>query len=216
MQHLLLCSAIGEEGVAKSFRDRIDKKGLLKTVFITTPVEPPGEQQDLSWYETDRSALREAGFDIFDYTVTGKTPQDLENDLVGIDAIYVSGGNTRHLLHHSQASGFDNFVRQFVKSGKPYISTSAGSIITAPYLPQYFWGEDAETPYCTDFNAYNLVNFNFVPHWGSSWFKDLYLKGRMDKIYVQDRSFVLCNDYEYVEVLGDKYRIIDVRRENEG
>ena len=215
MQHLFLCSAIGERGVAKSVRSRIKEKGKLRTVFITTPVEPAGEQKDLSWYEVDRAALRDAGFDIFDYTVTGKSSTDLDKDLKGIDAIYVSGGNTRHLLHHSQKSGFDNFVRKFVEAGKPYIGTSAGSIVTAPYLPQYFWGEDTETPYCTDFNAFNLVNFNFVPHWGSSWFKDLYLKGRMDEIFVEDRSFILCNDHEYVEVVGDKYRIVDVRHEND-
>lgn len=214
MQHLLLCSSVGEKGVARSVRQKIEKKGPLKTVFITTPVEPPGEQKDLSWYETHRAALRSAGFDFFDYTVTGKNPTDLKNDLAGIDAIYVSGGNTRHLLYHSQLSGFDNFVRQFVKSGKPYIGTSAGSIITAPYLPKYFWGEDEETPYCKNFEAFNLVSFNFVPHWGSSWFKDLYLHGRMEKIYLEDNSFILCNDHEYVEVSGDKFRVVDVRREH--
>lgn len=215
MKRLFLTSSVGTPGVAQSVFDKIGNPAPLKTVFITTPVEPQGEQTDLEWYETDRKALKSAGFDFFDYTVNGKSPEDLSRDLADIDAIYVSGGNSRHLLYHSQLSGFDSFVRNFVSKGTPYIGTSAGSVVTAPRLPQYNWGEDDETPYCTNFESFDLVNFNFIPHWGSSWFKDYYLNVGMEKIFTQENKYILCNDYEYVEVVDDKFRIVDVRNKNE-
>ncbi len=215
MQHLFLTSSIGTPNVARSIRTRLGHSRSLKTAFITTPIETPGEQEDLAWYKTDRAALRSAGFEYFDYTVTNKQANDFSRDLSVADVIYVSGGNTRHLLKQSQLSGFIPFVQKFVNSGKIYISTSAGSIITGPTLPPYLWGEEIDVPDIVDYNSYNFVDFTFIPHWGSRWFKDLYLGGRVEQIYAENlQPFILCNDHQYVEVVGDKYQIIDVRHES--
>lgn len=213
MQHLFLSSAIGTPGVAASIRSRLGHNNKLKTAFITTPIEVE-DMTDDSWYQADRRALKDNGFDIFDYTITGKTPKDLEDDLAESEAIYISGGNTRHLLLESQKSGFIQFIKKFVVSGKLYLGTSAGSIIAGPKLPPYLWGEEEAAPNVADFTAYNLVNFTLLPHWGSDIFKDLYLGGRMEQIFLESlQPFVACNDFEYVEVLGDSWEIVDVRKE---
>ncbi len=136
MQHLFLTSSIGTPRVGSSIRARLGHNRPLKTAFITTPVEVE-DMTDDSWYQTDRRALKENGFDFFDYTLTGKSFSNLKHDLANIGAIYISGGNTRHLLKQSQLSGFIPFIRDFVSSGKLYLSTSAGSIITGPELPPY-------------------------------------------------------------------------------
>lgn len=212
MQHLFLTSAIGTPQVAASIRTHLNHNKPLITAFITTPIEPPGEQEDLSWYETDRHALRASGFDYFDYTITDKKPTDFTHDLASVDALYVSGGNTPYLLKQSQKSGFTHFVQEFVRSGKLYLGTSCGSIIAGPELPAYLWGEDEEANKLTDYTSYNLVKFTLLPHWGSQVFRDLYLGGRMEQIYAENlQSFVACNDYQYVEVIGEDYHLIDVR-----
>lgn len=214
MQHLFLTSSIGTPGVSSSIRHRLGHNRTLKTAFITTPIEPPDQQNDLTWYETDRAALRFADFDLFDYSVTDKQPSDFSQDLSEVDAIYVSGGDARHLLKQSHLSGFIPFIREYVKSGKLYISTSAGSIITGPTLPPYLWGEENDCPDLNDFSAYHFVDFTLIPHWGSSWFKELYLGGRIDQIYSEAlQPFILCNDHQYIEVTGDQYKIIDTRHE---
>lgn len=213
MKHLFLTSSIGTPGVGESIRTKLGHNKPLKTAFITTPIEVE-DMTDDEWYQADRAALTNNGFTIFDYTLTGKKETDLDRDLSDIDAIYVSGGNTRHLLKQSQLSGFIPFIRDYVNSGKLYLSTSAGSIITGPQLPPYFWGEEKDAPDLSDFSAYNFVNFTLIPHWGSSWFRDLYLGGRMEQIYAESsQPFILCNDHEYVEVIGNSYQIIDVRKE---
>lgn len=213
MQHLFLSSAIGTSSVATSIRRRLGHSNPLKTAFITTPIEVE-DMTDDSWYQDDRRALKDNGFDIFDYTITGKTPKDLEADLTPAETIYISGGNTRHLLLQSQKSGFISFIKKFVESGKLYLGTSAGSIITGPKLPPYLWGEEVAAPNIVDFTAYNLVNFTLIPHWGSDIFKDLYLGGRMEQIFAElNQPFVACNDHEYIEVIGDSWQIVDVRSE---
>lgn len=214
MQHLFLASSIGTPGVAASIRRKLGHNRSLKTAFITTPIEVE-DMLDDEWYQDDRNALKESGFDFFDYTVTGKQAHDFVSDFADVEAIYISGGNTRHLLKQSQLSGFIPFIQQFVNTGKLYLGTSCGSIIAGPELPKYLWGEEEDAPDLDNFTAYSLVNYTLVPHWGSKIFRDLYLGGRMQEIYVENlQPFLLCNDHEYVEVVGDKYQIIDVRHES--
>jgi len=213
MKHLFLTSSIGTPGVAESICAKLGLHKPLKTAFITTPVEPPSEQEDLSWYETDRAALTKNSFDFFDYTITGKTLKQIKQDLVDIEVLYVSGGDSNYLLEQSQKSGFIDFVRNYANTGKPYIGTSAGSIITGPMLPHYLWIDESRVVNLKDFTAYGLVNFTLIPHWGCRFFKDLYLGGRMSQIYLESlQPFVLCNDHQYVEVTDDWYKIIDVTK----
>lgn len=213
MKRLFLTSAIGTPGVGESIRAKLGHDKKLKTAFITTPIEVE-DMTDDQWYRDDRAALTKNGFTFFDYTITDKSSKDLEKDLSSVDAIYIPGGNTNHLLEQSQKSGFIKFVREFTDSGKLYIGTSCGSIIAGPAIPPYLWGDEVGAPNLTDYSGYSLVNFNLIPHWGSNIFRDAYLGGRMSQIYADSiQPFVLCNDHQYVEVLGDKYRIIDVRNE---
>lgn len=213
IKRLFLTSSIGTPGVAASVYSKIGSNKPLKTAFITTPVEPPSEQEDLSWLKEDRDAMVSAGFMVFDYTVTGKTRKQLDKDLGDIDVLYVSGGDTPYLLQQSRASGFVDFVHDFVNKGRPYVSTSAGSIITGPVMPGYLIESDA-SPRLSDTTCYHIVNFTVLPHWGSPWFKERYLNGRMAEIYAPDDvPYILLNDNEYVEVNGDWYRIVDVRSE---
>lgn len=213
MKHLFLTSAIGIPGVAESICAQLGHNKPLKTAFITTPIEVE-DMTDDSWYRDDRAALTKSGFNFFDYTVTNKTSTDFVKDLADVEAIYVSGGNTNHLLEQSQKSGFSTFIREFVDSGKLYLGTSCGSIIAGPEIPPYLWGDQVGAPNLVDYTSYGLVNFTLIPHWGSSIFKDMYLGGRMTQIYSESvQPLILCNDHEYVEVVDDHYRIIDVRNE---
>lgn len=211
MKQLFLTSSIGTPGVAASIIAKLkDLKGF-RTAFITTPVETKGEAADLEWLQEDRKAMVVAGFDLFDYTITGKSIDQITLDLSNVDIIYMSGGNTNYLLDQSQQTGFLQFVKEFVDSGKPYISTSAGSIITGPVIPPYMWGDEKDQRKLESFAGYNFVNFTVIPHWGSPHFADKYLKGRMEQIYSdKNQSFILVNDNQYVEVKDDWHQIVDV------
>lgn len=213
MKRLFLTSSIGTPGVATSIIKKLSDLPKLRTAFITTPVETKGEAVDLSWLQEDRQAMVDAHFDLFDYTITGKTSDQIKTDLLEVDIIYMSGGNTNYLLDKSQQTGFIKVVQEWVESGKPYISTSAGSIIAGPEIPPYMWGDEIDQRKLESYAGYNFVNFTVIPHWGSPHFEDKYLKGRMEQIYSdKNQPFVLINDNQYVEVADDLCKIIDVNQ----
>lgn len=197
--------------VAKDIAEQIGKG--LKTVFITTASETEGP--DLEWLHNDRRGLEDAGFDLFDYTITGKSSEQLEKDLKDIDVVYLSGGNTFYLLLQSRKSGFDKFVRKFMDNGGIYIGTSAGSIVAATdiYVARRLEIKAYEDQLKT-FEAFGLVDFVVFPHWGSEYFKDTYLDERIENAYVEGNKIILLTDTQYIEVDGDMYKIIDVRDKN--
>jgi dipeptidase E len=190
---------------------RFGVKGRL--VFITTASEPKSES-DLTWQDMDRDALIKAGFDVFDYTITGKKERDIREDLKDVDVIYVSGGNTFYLLEKVKESGFDEVIKDFVSAGKTYIGTSAGSIVAGPDIyPVYNLDNAKEGKNLKDYSGIGLVDFTVLPHWGSEHFKELYLNQRLEHAYKEGYKLILLNDNQYVAVEGNKYRIIDVTKD---
>ena len=206
---LFLTSSV--HAVAHDIARKVDLAKANKLVFIDTATEPKGEREDLEWLQNDRKALVNAGFDVSDYTITGKTKDRLEEDLKKFDFIYLSGGNTAYLLEQSQKSGFISVIKELInEKGKIYIGTSAGSIICGPRLPDYFSreDEDLENDIC-----YGFVNFTLLPHWGSEDFKERYLGERLKIVYRDNQvPLILLTDNQYIYVQNGKYEIIDVSK----
>jgi dipeptidase E len=204
---LFLTSSV--HAVAHDIAKKVDLSKASKLVFIDTAVEPKEEREDLEWLKKDKQALIDAGFVVSDYTITGKTKDQLEGDLNDFDYIYMSGGNTAYLLEQSQKSGFIPVINDFIrKKNKIYIGTSAGSIIAGPRLPDYFSDEEAELE---NKNGYGFVNFTLVPHWGSEDFKERYLGERLKIVYKEDQvPLILLTDNQYIHIKDDQMRIVDV------
>ena len=204
---LFLTSSV--HAVAHDIAKRVDLKKANKLVFIDTAAEPKGEREDLEWLKNDRQALVNAGFIVSDYTITGKTKDQLETDLNQFDYIYMSGGNTAYLLEQSQKSGFISVIQDLIKNkGKIYIGTSAGSIIAGPKLPDYFSDEDAELE---NMNGYGFVNFTLILHWGSEDFKERYLGKRLKAVYRDNQvPLLLLTDNQYAHIRDREIEIVDV------
>lgn len=208
MKQLFLTSSI--HAVAHDIAKRLDLFHKNKLVFITTAAEP--ETGDMTWLKNDRQALVDAGFKVTDYTITNKTIDQLRTDLKDYDFIYNSGGNTLYLLKQSQKSGFITVVKELIlEQGKIYIGTSAGSIIASLKCPDYLIDIN-EVKEIENLDGYGFVNFTIMPHWGSKWFWDQYLKGRLEITYKEDSvPFLLLTDNHYVYVQDDRCEIVDAR-----
>jgi len=209
MKRLFLASSIGRTGadIARKIGKNPKK---LKTAFITTAAEGEGSS-DKKWLVNDRKGLVSAGFDLFDYTITGKNPKQIEKDLGYCDVIHVNGGNTFYLLLQSRRSGFDKFIKKFVEKGGIYIGSSAGSIIAAQDIG--ISRKKKHEKYATElktFEAFGLVDFIVLPHWGSDLFKDDYLNERLITSYVVGNKIIPITDTQYVLVEDDMYKIVDV------
>lgn len=210
---LFLTSSVSE--VAHDIVKYLDLSKGNKLVFIDTAAEPE-KGGDVSWLIDDREALVNAGFDVTDYTLTGKNVSEVKNFLSKFDYIYLSGGNTLHLLSESYKSGFIDLVKELLEGGKVYIGTSAGSIVTGPFVPEYLRDDDKHSD-VEDKPAYNLVNFTVVPHWGSDFFKNDYLNERLKTAYKEESvPYILLTNDQYILVENGKFEIIDLKHGPQG
>lgn len=207
MQQLFLTSSVNK--VASDIVKRLDLSKGNNLVFIDTAAEP--EEGDKTWLKNDRQALVDAGFAVTDYTITDKKINQLRDDLIKFDFIYLSGGDTFYLLEKSQKTGFFSLIKKLVKEkGKIYIGTSAGSIIAGQKCPDYLL-PNSVIKKIENRDGYGFVNFTILPHWGSEGFRKKYLGGRLKKAYKLDQvPLLILTDNQYVHVVGDCCEIIDV------
>lgn len=211
MKHLFLASSFRNPIIARAIRSQIDHHSTVKTALINTTIEPPEQQANLFWYQENLKALRDNRFDYFEYSITNKTPRDIKRDLSDVDVIHITGGDTDYLLRRSYESGFIAIINEFVERGGIYIGTSAGSIIAGSVLPRYLRDDSRQNIKAINYSCYNLVNFTTVPHWGSNEFRGKYLHERQEEMYSADSRFIFLTDQQYIEVVDDNYKIVDVR-----
>lgn len=205
MQRLFLTSSgsVVTRDIAKTIGKKV--RGM-RLAFITTASEV--EKGDKGWLRKDKTALVDAGFTLLDYTLTGKTAQQLREDLDDVDIVYVEGGNQFYLLQQIQQSGFAPIVRALIRKGVVYIGSSAGSQVAGPDLyPTYRPDHVKKAPLLDGYKGLGLVDFVVFPHWGSDDFRDLYLKHRMAHAYTTKHKIILLTDSQYVRVEGEMYRI---------
>lgn len=197
--------------VSADIAQKIQTQGK-KLVFIETAAEI--EEGDKQWLQDDRQALVDVGFEVTNYTLAGKTQDQVRAVLTPTDVIYVSGGNTFYLLEQAQKSGSIALIQELVREqGKTYIGSSAGSLLAAPTIYPAIRLDDADlAPGLQGYESLGLVNFIIFPHWGSPHFKELYLNKRLDHSYRIDQiPIIILTDTQYVWVKDDTYQIVEVR-----
>jgi dipeptidase E len=177
--------------------------------YITTASET--ETTDTSWIKLEEATFESFGFDVFNYTLTGKSESEIRKDLSGIDILFVAGGNPFFLLYQIQRTNFALLAQEHVNSGKVYIGESSGSLVAGPDI----WVAHREealskVPDLTDFKGMGLVDFVTFPHWGNPSTKDFYLHHRMERAYNTENKIILLTDKQYVIVKDDWYQIVQV------
>jgi len=183
------------------YKEYLADKGYKTVLFIDTAAEPEVGKVDGDddWLQADLKGLRDQGYQVDRYTVTNKTREEIEADIDKYDIIYMCGGNTIYLLQQLQKTDSVGLIIEKVKAGKPYIGTSAGSIIAGPKIPVYL--EDSEGFKLEDYSGFQFINTIIVPHWGSENFKEMYLEERLKLAYhASEPPFLLLSDYHYISV----------------
>lgn len=209
MADIFLTSSL--QTVAHHLAGHIDKKAK-KFLFITTASEV--EKGAKKWLAQDRDAMTDLGYSLEDFTVTGKTKAEIAAKLNEVDGVVMAGGNTIYFLQQIQKSNSIELFREFAKSGKCYIGSSAGSVVAGPDV--YAVRENFEIEQVheiRDFNGLNITDIIVQPHWGSDSFKDAYLNEIMVHSYTPEFKMVLLSDKQYLIVSGNNFQLIDITRD---
>jgi dipeptidase E len=206
MKKLFLASSISKS--AKTVAKTLAMPGA-SLLFIKTASETPDGDPD--WLKENRTALVDAGFVLTDYTVTGKTADEVAQAISEHDVIHVSGGNNLYLLQQVQLSGCASAITRAVEQGKPYIGSSAGSQLAAPNLYAAYTPVNAEqAPRLNGYTGLGLVDFIVFPHWGSQAFKEVYFGFRLQHAYeTAADKIILLTDNQFVQVEDDMYKVVD-------
>jgi dipeptidase E len=129
----------------------------VKEVLFIPYARPSGLTYD------EYTEIAKKRFEKMGYKLTGIHKHKMPKEAVkNAEAIFIGGGNTFVLLNSLYKSDIINEIRKKVKSGMPYIGTSAGSNVACKSIKTT---NDMPIVYPPSFNALNLVPFNLNPHY---------------------------------------------------
>jgi dipeptidase E len=181
----------------------------LQVAFIDTAAESePGSK---AWLNEDKEALEKVGFEVLEYTLTGKRAEQVINDLRIVDVLFVSGGNTFYLMEQIHRTRFTAFVKDFLEKGGIYIGSSAGSVAAGPdisVIKQFDSPKKARR--LKTFRGMGVVDFVTLPHWGSEYYKKKYLHEGLEEAYKNEQKYILLSDMQYIHVQDTFYKIEQV------
>lgn len=141
----------------------------LALTYITTAAKGVA---DKSYMERRRQRMRELAFNFHEFDIEDKKENEIKEELVNKEAVYIEGGNTFYLLKHIRESGFGAVIRKFVLQGKLiYIGSSAGAYVACPTVEMAAWKHQDKYDHCgiTDFSGLSLVPFLVTVHYIPSY-----------------------------------------------
>jgi dipeptidase E len=157
MAHLLLISNSTVHGsgyldhVETEIRDFL--KDARRIAFV------PLALYDRNQYATQaRERFRSMGYDLMSIHDVSHPQRAIKE----ADAVFVGGGNTFRLLKGLYDWDLREVILHAVKDGKPYVGSSAGSIVACPSLKTT---KDMPIVQPPSFEALGLVHFQISPHY---------------------------------------------------
>lgn len=204
MIKLFLSSSFAD--VVNLFSAFIGEKYEGKTVtFIPTASIP----EEVKFYvDADKKAFIKIGLIPDELEISTASNEEILKKLTNNDYIFMSGGNTFFLLQELKRTGADKIIIEQVTSGKPYIGTSAGSVIMSPNIEYIkFMDEIEKAPELSDYSSLGLVNIYPVPHISSPPFKEAAEK-LISEYKTILKLYPIRND-QVILVQGDNIRVVN-------
>jgi dipeptidase E len=164
-------------------------------------------------YFNDRKAFyRGLGMELVEYfelDVDWK-PEKLPK-LLACDAIHLSGGNTYYFLHWLRQRKMMDVLTRYVAGGGVLIGVSAGSILMTPDISTSSFPGDEVLPEDNNHTGLKLVDFAFVPHFGSHHFTldDLkkYAREKKTVVYTAKDSGAILVYNDEIQCIGDVTKV---------
>ena len=203
MKKMLLTSSFAD--VEDLFVKFTDGKCKGKTItFIPTA----SLTEEVNFYvSAGKAELEKRGLVVDELEISTLTQEEIASKLQRNDYIYVTGGNTFFLLQELKRTGADKIISEQIKSGKPYVGESAGSIVLSRNI-EYVKDMDDPTaaPNLDSFSSLGLVDFYPLPHHTNFPFKE-----SVEKImsnYAEKIEICPISNTQAIVVNGNKFEVV--------
>lgn len=209
MKLLLTSSGITNQSIAKALFDLVGKKPEdITVVFI--PTASNVELGDKDWLITDLINLKKQNFKSIEITDISAVEEEIwKPSLERADVLFFAGGNSYHLMRWLNKSGLTKLLPELLKT-KVYVGVSAGSMVASPDLAlkisQVLYEEDKlETEELT---GLSFVDFYFLPHLNSDWFKNVRRENIEDIGNEIERTIYALDDSSALKVIDNEVEFI--------
>ena len=171
--------------------------------FITTASNP---EENKDYMQKDLEIMRQIGFNVEEYDIEGKKPNEIMKFLETKDIIYVEGGSTFYLLKAMRACKFEKVIRKLLKQGKVYIGVSAGSIIVGKTIKTSDWKHPEERFRVKNLKGLNLVPFDIFVHYQPEHAE--LIKQRIKNPKKRAKNLMILTDEQAILVQGKEVSLI--------
>lgn len=197
--------------MSAALRDMVGKPtSEVKVGFVPTAANVEDSNKD--WVIGQLLSLWRNGFaqiDIVDFSAAGV---DWRSRLDAVDMLWLSGGNTFHLLDQARKTGFDKWLKEALKT-KVYVGGSASSILMTPSIAvSALEPGDENLPGITDLTGIGVVPFEIEPHCDAArieWMKEYADKSPNPVYAIDDATAIQVINGEVTVISTGSWRLYD-------
>ena len=205
MKLLLTSSGIDNRSIAAALQELTGKTpGETKVGFV--PIAINAEPGNKDWVINQFMKLWRFGYSFIDIIDPSAAGVDWQVRLEACDVIFISGGNTFHLLDQARKTGFDKWIN--AHRAKVFVGSSAGTILFTPNIgiAAADYGDENYAG-ITDLTALGWVDFEVAPHYEQQLQDVLgkYASKIKTDLYAIDDQTAIKVDGEKVEVTGEGF-----------
>jgi len=132
MKLLLTSAGLSHKVIGRTLQQMVDKPASeTKVAFIPTAANVEGGNRH--WLIRQLLDLWQYGFSWIDIVDPSADGVDWQTRLADVDVLYVTGGNTFHLLDQVRKTGFDKWLHENIEK-KVYVGGSASTILMTPTI----------------------------------------------------------------------------------
>lgn len=209
MKLLLTSGGITNKSIANALFDLVGKKPEdISLVFI--PTASNVEMGDKGWFIDDLINLKKQNFKSISIADISAVDEKIwRPQFEEADVLFFGGGNTYHLMEWINKSGLVVLLPEMLKT-KVYVGLSAGSMVTNPDLAfkisQIVYEEDFDKT--KDVKGLGFVDFYFLPHLNSPYFKKLRENNIREVAKEVKRKIYALDDNSALKVIDKKIEVI--------
>lgn len=209
MKLLLTSSGLTNNSIAKALFD-LTGKTPEETTVVFVPTASNIETGNKDWFITDLINLKKQNFKSIEITDISTVDEEIwKPSFERADVLFFEGGDAYHLMRWLNRTGLSNTLSELLKD-KVYVGVSAGSMVTNPdlnlKLSQQVYEEDRLKT--EEMKGLNFVNFYFLPHLNSEWFKKL----RRENIEKVAENITIpiyaLDDESAIKIIDDKIEVV--------